>query len=204
MTTFLDFVQMLMWSFVYVYAVVAGFTYKTYCIPALSICINFAWEFWSVVIRVNNGQAWTFGFFISAIWLLLDIGVVVTMVKYYTPMRRGGVPGWSVPVIGVTLMASAMSFLLFNAELLAPIAFADNALMSALFLRKRFLNENRWRTSYIVAICKLIGTLCATIVTGLMSRQILISVLGTICLFLDILYIFTIREIRENEQKLEM
>lgn len=79
---YLDAVQFACWCCVYLYAIRNGFRYKTWCIPAVSICINFSWELWSVVLRLRSGSA-NYGLMVSAVWLLLDVGVAATLVYNY-------------------------------------------------------------------------------------------------------------------------
>ncbi len=79
---YLDAVQFACWCCVYLYAIRNGFRYRTWCIPAVSICINFSWELWSVVLRLRSGSV-NYGLWVSAVWLLLDVGVAATLICHY-------------------------------------------------------------------------------------------------------------------------
>lgn len=90
----------------------------------------------------------------------------------------------------------AGSALLRFESALAPVAFLDNALMSALFLRRSYLSASPARRSRFLGLCKLLGTLCATIVEGLAYKHIIQLWAGGICLFLDALYFFVIKDFK--------
>ena len=81
MNQILDATNGICWSIVYVEAIILGFRHKTWHIPQLAICQNFAWELLVVINRLQNGF---FGlpFFIQLAWLLLDIGVLITWLLY--------------------------------------------------------------------------------------------------------------------------
>ncbi len=77
---------------------------------------------------------------------------------------------------------------------LAPAAFLDNALMSALFLRRSYLSASPARRSRFLGICKLLGTLCATVVEGVLYWRSLLLWAGGICLLLDVFYLFVVKD----------
>lgn len=184
----LDAVMFICWCCVYLCAIRNGFRYKTWCIPAVSICINFAWELWSVILRLRSGSI-NYGLMISAVWLLLDVGIAATLVCHYGRGRAR-----LVPLLGLTASVLAGSALLRFEFALAPVAFLSNVLMSALFLRRSYLSASPARRSRLLGVCKLLGTLCATMVEGVLQRQAIPLWAGGVCLLLDVFYLFVVKD----------
>lgn len=180
MTAVLDLISGVCWSVTYVAAVVLGVRKKIWYIPKLAICQNFAWEFWVVMERILTGSPLSTAFVIQIAWLALDVGVLFTWVHYDRGDPRNKL-GNATLFLGVFALMYLLAFRLGAWEF---TAFAINAIMSAAFL----LRENREEDapkSCLIAVTKLVGTLAATILNGIIWRNMLLLWLGGICLLFD-------------------
>jgi len=160
-STSLDFGMGICWTVVYITAIVEGFRRKTWCIPAVSICINFSWEFWSVVVKTvanETGQS----YYIPLVWLLLDIGVFLTLLLYGP--KNGSKICWGA-VAGLTAATLVGGFVFFQMQEFLLGSYLDNVTMSALFVRRRIKGDQNGDVK-VIAVMKLIGTLCATMLYG--------------------------------------
>ena len=179
MTIALDVASGMCWSIVYLVAIIKGFQSKTWCIPKLAICQNLSWELYIVISGITNNSYGT-GFFVQLIWLILDIGVLLTWLLYdrdgkYAMLRK----------LGILLCVSVvMLFPTYILSLWELTAFAINLIMSAAFII-RFRNGGiHWR-SKVIAVAKLIGTFAATILNGVIFDNKMVLWLGGLCLILD-------------------
>lgn len=185
------------WSTVYVAAIALGIKRKTYLIPALSICLNFSWEFWAVAERMFHGTARGESFFIQTAWLMLDVGVFVTLLLYGP--RKGTRLCWR-SLVGLTAALAIGYVLLFRKGRFLEWAFWDNTLMSGLFIR-HYRKGNRGGVSLLIAAAKLLGTLCNTILEGIICKNLAALWLGGICLILDGYYLIELSVGRERDEE---
>ena len=192
MGVLLDTCSGVCWSIVYATAIVLGVRHKTWFIPAVSICINLSWEFWVVVFRFIHGGAEGRAFWIQFIWLLLDIGVFLTLVCNNTKKR-----------ICLSGLAVALLFgwlLLFWLDWWVEFAFIDNALMSFLFIL-HWRKDGGRSASRLIAGMKLIGTLSATLFEGIFCWSFLALYVGGICLILDAHYLRLVNRKAKGDTK---
>lgn len=174
----------LFWGFAYVVAIVLGFKNKTHYIPGLSICMNFAWEFWVVVSRIRYGEIFSIAFFIQLTWLILDIGIVLTWQLFRKRKKLTCVK--DICCFGCAfIIVFIWAFLGAGWE---SSVFVINLIMSLDFII-RLHTDNAKHTSLMIAVAKMIGTLAATILNGIVYVNALVCWLGGLCLILDIYYI---------------
>lgn len=184
MNTVLDLCCGIGWSIAYVAAVILGVKRRTWCIPKLSICLNFSWEFWVVVNRLLNGNAFNQAFFIQLAWLLLDIGIVTEWLLF-----DRGAPARRRNNIAMFLVIMAVMYALaYKAGEWGFSVFFVNLVMSAEFIYRTDRDVRNW-TSPLIAVAKLIGTLAATILNGLIIWNPLTLWLGGVCFLLDGYYL---------------
>lgn len=186
MNTALDISSGICWSIVYIMAIVLGFQRKAWYIPKLAICQNFAWELLVVINRLQSGS-YGIAFAIQLLWLLLDIGVLITWLIYdrtgkYIWLKNTGL------LLGVSV---AMYILAYRAGKWEFAAFLINAIMSAGFVLRLYRNDT-FPESVIIAGAKLVGTLAATILNGLIWWNPVLLWLGGLCLLLDGYYLISI------------
>lgn len=164
-------------------AIVLGFLQKSWYIPKLAICQNFAWELLVVISRFQSGN-YGIPFFIQLVWLLLDIGVLFTWLLYDRKDRFS----WFAKMGLLLAVATAMYLLAYKAGKWEFAAFLINAIMSVGFVLRLFQERNQ-HNSTVIAIMKLLGTLAATILNGWIRRNPLLLWLGGLCFLLDGYYL---------------
>lgn len=182
METILDWISGISWGLVYLVALCIGIRKKTYCIPAGCICLNFSWEVWVVVVRIVQHSSLNSGFISQILWLILDIGVLYTWIRF----ANGSVLRKVWLIIGALILMS-MATLVFG--FWAETAFVINLIMSVFFL---FQIDKQMHSSMLIALLKCIGTLPATILNGIIHGNYLILAIGGLCLIADVYYIYDI------------
>lgn len=193
MNTVLDVTSGICWSIVYIVAIILGIKHKTSCIPSLAICQNFAWEFWVVVNRLCTHEIHSIAFVIQLTWLLLDVGILIIWLLF----GKGSSKQFVKNILLLFLVMLIMFFLTLWAEKWEFTAFLINAIMSLLFIieeKQKTLKKN----SVIIAISKLVGTLAATILNGIIWWNPLILWLGGICFFFDCYYWAVLRSVMKD------
>jgi hypothetical protein len=149
----------LFWTITYLLIIRRGFIDKRYGMPMLALCANISWEFiFSFVLPHNPPQL-----YIDYVWLFFDVFIAWHYLRYG---RRNFDPNISprlfIPVF-VFSLASAFAAVLcityeFNDTHGVYAAFAQNLLMSALFIQMLWRRNNTDGQSVYIALCKLIGT----------------------------------------------
>ncbi len=185
------------WIVTYITAIVIGFRYRTCCIPPISICMNFSWELLIVITRFQLEFTFSATFFIQLIWCLLDFVILLTWQLFRTQQRR-------------THIKDGMLFLCIFVIVFASTRFFDNWTFLAFFMNlimsiEFIFSFNKDATKYssrFIAITKLIGTLFATLLNGLMYKDQLILGIGGLCLILDIYFLMLLLSKRNLDNTL--
>lgn len=184
MHTLLDLTNGISWCIVYILAIIFGIKNKTWFIPKIAICQNFSWEFLMVLNRFLAGETYSIAFIIQLIWLILDAVILGSWI--YLDRNK---PFKLIQNIALSfLVFTAMFFLAYLAGEWEFSAFLINVIMSAAFVFRERKNIHA-PCSVMIATCKLIGTLAATILSGIIYWDPLILWLGGICFILDIYYL---------------
>lgn len=176
----LDWCSGICWSLVYAFATVQGFRKQTYCIPCLCICLNFSWEILVVTQRCLSGSYYELGFAAQVLWLLLDIGVLMTWMLFDRKKTF---------FVKIAVFAGAFVMMYcwaFWADMWAHSAFSINLLMSILFICRK---TGVWSLKS-VALLKMIGTAAATVLNGFLFQDAVILWIGGLILILDVYYFF--------------
>ena len=182
----LDWCCGISWSLAYIAALLIGFKNKTYCIPKLSICMNFAWELWVVISRVQSGSSLSSGFISQLMWLTLDIGILISWLAFdkdISQIKKGAM---------FLAVVAAVYFIAYKAGQWKLSVFVINVLMSLEFLWRCRKECGKWISPFI-AFAKLVGTLAATVLNGVIFRNGVILWLGGLCLIFDSYYLMTLR-----------
>jgi hypothetical protein len=179
------------WTVVYIEMIRRGFMDKTYGMPLFALALNIAWEFMFAF--------WVFGGvsvqrIVNITWFLLDALIVYTYFRY----GRREFPKASQPFfVPWSLVAFAVGFLViyfthyeFDDFWGARYsAFAQNLLMSVLFINMLVHRDDVRGQSMYIAIFKWLGTLAPTIQHYLQTGSNLILILGIGCFVYDVIYI---------------
>jgi len=191
LVTILTLVSGISWSIVYIDLINRGFKDQTYGMPLFALAFNIAWEF-------TYGFLINFGFTlqkaINIVWCLLDAVIIYTYFKYGRKdfprdKQRFFLP-WS-------LAAFVIGFLvIYVAQVEFPdfwgaryTAFAQNLMMSVLFISMLARRNNVDGQSMYIAIFKWLGTLAPTILFFAQTGSKLILVFGIGCFLYDVIYI---------------
>ena len=186
MNYLLDICNGACWSLVYIAAIVVGFRNHTYCIPAVPICLNIMWESLVVLNRLHNGADFTISFCIQILWLLLDIGIIITWQLF---RRRDSLAA----VKDVCCLICAIVSLSISILSWEISAFVINLIMSVSFVIRLRKEYAHW-TSFFIAITKMIGTFAATLLDGILNGNAIVLWLGGLCLFMDVYYALLLRK----------
>ena len=172
------------WGLAYLVAVQRGIKHKTWCFPKIAICQNIAWETLIVFERIISSSPFNVSFGIQLICCLLDFGILATWLVF----DRGHSHRTVQNIILVLIVTAIMYLLVYVLEYWAIVAFAINLIMSVAFIVRMQHDTSDW-TSKCIGICKLLGTLAATVLSGILTWNPMILWLGGLCLLFDLYYL---------------
>ncbi|WP_205500829.1 transmembrane-type terpene cyclase [Rufibacter psychrotolerans] len=161
---FLMIASGLFWTITYLLILRRGYQDKTYGMPMVALCANFAWEFiFSFVYPHPQPQL-----FIDYLWLLFDAGIVVQYLRYGKREFPQNLPAnlfsltflFTLLYCGLIIAAMAREF---EDYIGIYAAFAQNLLMSVLFVRMFLKRNSAAGQSVYIALSKLIGTVFPSI-----------------------------------------
>ncbi|MBT1173046.1 hypothetical protein JS528_06700 [Bifidobacterium sp. MA2] len=192
------------WSVTYVSLIRNGFRDRTCGMPLFALGLNICWEvlyaFYGFTAEPSGIQTW-----INMIWACLDIAIIVTWMRYGRALLPAPARRHFIAFTMLTLITCAMAQLAFylrfdNAvEASQYSAFAQNAVMSVLFLTHLWNRGDGRGQTMTMAVAKCLGTLAPTILGGLIeSLNVYILLMGAICLIFDLLYIGQLYALRHK------
>jgi hypothetical protein len=179
------------WSIVYLGLINRGFKDKTYGMPLFALAFNIAWEFMYAFL-VNFG--FSLQKVVNIVWCLLDVVILYTYFKYgrkdFPKDKERFFLPWS-------LLAFVVGFLvIYFAHYEFPdfwgaryTAFAQNLMMSVLFISMLVRRGNVDGQSMYIAIFKMLGTLAPTVQLSVQTGSKLILIFGIGCFIYDVVYI---------------
>jgi hypothetical protein len=154
----------LFWTLTYLLILRRGYLDKSYGMPMLALCANLSWEFIFAFVYPHPQPQ----LYINYLWLLFDVGILIQ----YLRLGRQDFPAhlprvWFYPTFAASLILSALFILEISREFKEYIgiyaAFAQNLLMSVLFLRLLLTRNSSRGQSLYIALCKMIGTVFPSI-----------------------------------------
>ncbi|MGD8496567.1 MAG: hypothetical protein PVF05_10280 [Gemmatimonadales bacterium] len=155
-----------LWLVAYIFIIRASFRDRTYGVPMLAICLNFAWEFIFTFVympREGDGSLNVVKFCMFLGWLVLDAVILWQLLKY--GRKEQSTRQLEDMFIWVVLLCLGGAFawhLTFTRAFDDPhgylSAFIINLLMSILFVRFAFDRPDQRGLSYGGAWFKLLGT----------------------------------------------
>lgn len=187
------------WTVVYIACIKIGISQKTYCMPVFALALNIAWE----ALYAMNGTAIALDSsggidpqtVVNCAWFLCDCIIAFTFVKYGRRWMPSCAKNHFVIagcLIFLTGAAAQLAFFFHLPWLEAAqySAFAQNVVMSVLFVFMFLYRKGPEGQSLVIAIAKCIGTLAPTLQQGLVdSLNIYILIMGALCFLWDALYI---------------
>ncbi|MDX6612045.1 MAG: hypothetical protein QOD75_1231 [Blastocatellia bacterium] len=204
------------WTVVYLDGIRLGFKHRSYAIPFFALALNISWE----LLYTYHGFRTAFGVqtLVNLVWLLLDIGILVTYFKFGRRYFQWSYPPkaatdsdtitsstdpskWFIPWSVLVLLVAFCVEFAFTREFRVTVAagysaFLQNLLMSVLFIGMLVRRGSREGQSLTIAVSKWLGTLAPTILFGVVgdagfpSGSFLILSVGLLCSVFDLIYIW--------------
>ena len=188
--TLLQISSGLFWTITYILIIRRSWRDKTYGMPLVAICANISWEFiYSFVYPHPQPQL-----FIDYLWLLLDLGILLFYLRFGKKEFTSKLsPSLFLPTFLFTLGFSALTILLISQEFKEYIgiyaAFAQNLVMSILFIHLFLKREDAAGQSLYIALCKMIGTVFPSLLFYLyFPNSYLLILLYTGIFIFDLVY----------------
>lgn len=192
LVTILVLVSGISWTIVYIELIRRGFQDKTYGMPLFALALNIAWEFmfaFGVVDGMNVQRA------VTITWFLFDAVIVYTYFRFGRRELPEAAQRFFIPW---SLIAFAAGFLVIyfmhyefaNFWGARYSAFAQNLLMSVLFIDMLVRRDDVRGQSMYIAIFKWLGTLAPTIQHFSQTGSNLILIFGIGCFIYDVIYIW--------------
>ena len=191
LATVLTLISGISWTIVYIDMINRGFKDKTYCMPLFALAFNIAWEFMFgfLVIKGISLQR-----VVNIVWFLFDAVIVYTYFKYGRKdfprdKERFFIP-WSLTAFAVAFLVIYFTHYEFEDFWGARYsAFAQNLMMSVLFIGMLVRRNNLEGQSMYIALFKWLGTLAPTVQMYIQTGSNLILILGLGCFLYDVIYI---------------
>jgi hypothetical protein len=217
MLTFLTLVSGLAWTLTYLACIRLGFRDDTYCMPAVPLALNLSWE--CVYAADGLRRPMELQTVVDIVWAMLDALILVTFLRYGRAeqprpltdavalmvllrdgrseeprmISRGRFASWAVLLLAVAFALQILVVVHFGSHDGARYsAFLMNALMSLAFLALAATRTPGRGQSRVIAAAKLIGTLAATTIFGVIEGSAFVLGLGIVCAVLDVLYLLVV------------
>ncbi len=189
--TILTLISGISWTIVYIAIINRGFKDKTYGMPLFALAFNITWEF---IFGFLVGEGFSLQKVVNSIWFLLDAVIVYTYFKYGRREFPKTVDRffvlWSLMAFGIAFITIYFTHFEFEDFWGARYsAFAQNLMMSVLFIGMLVRRNNVEGQSMYIAIFKWLGTLAPTIQMFVQTGSTLILILGIGCFLYDVIYI---------------
>ncbi len=191
LVTGLTLLSGLCWTAVYADIINRGLRDKSCGMPFFALAFNISWEF---IYAFLIDQGFPLQRAVNVVWFALDVVILVTYFKYGRQEFPGTAMRWFIPW-SVAALVVAFAAVYFAGREFGEIrggtysAFAQNLMMSVLFIAVLVRRNNVQGQSIYIAVLKWIGTLAPTLLVWLATGSRLALVLGAACFFYDVVYI---------------
>jgi hypothetical protein len=188
LTTFLTLFSGLCWTIVYLDIINRGFRDKTYGMPLFALAFNIAWEF---IFGFLLYQGFALQRIVNIAWFSLDAIIAYTYFRYGRsdfPRAYGRffIPWSALAVAFLVIYFAGLEFA--DRRGATYTAFAQNLMMSVLFISMLVRRDNVTGQSMVIAIFKWLGTLAPTILVWFATGSKLVLVLGIAIFLYDVFY----------------
>ncbi len=189
--TTLTLVSGISWTIVYIDHINRGLRDKTCGMPFFALAFNITWEF---IYAFLIYQGLPLQRVVNLIWLLLDLGILYTYFRFGPQEFPRAYAGYFIPWSLAALAAAFLTLYVAGSEFPGTrggtySAFAQNLMMSILFIAMLVRRGDVRGQSMYIALFKWIGTLAPTILVTLATGSRLVLILGA-CIFLyDVVYV---------------
>jgi hypothetical protein len=195
--TFLFVVGGIFWLLTYFEIIKKGFKDNYYGMPIAALLINISWEFiYSFVYPADGPQV-----YINYLWLALDFIIFYQLLKYWKNDFNNISPFIFYPFLFSLLIISYLLVVVLAKEFGVLMgcfytAYANNLLMSILFISMLYKRKSLAGQSLSIAVFKLIGTLVTSIgyyhYEQHVTNSLLLKYFFASILFFDIVYVIMI------------
>ncbi|MHB8627169.1 MAG: transmembrane-type terpene cyclase [Aggregatilineales bacterium] len=185
------------WTLVYILIIKRSIQDKTYGMPMWALCANISWEFlFSFVWRVKPPQS-----YVNLAWFAFDLTIVVLFLRFGRTEFRGTVlERWFYPMAALCFVVSfaAVFSITYQFEVVATpqevdgryAAFAQNLMMSVLFITMLVSRNSLKGQSFYIASLKMVGTLIPSILFFMLdSSNIFLDFLFVAIFVFDAIYV---------------
>jgi hypothetical protein len=202
------------WTIAYIAVIYKGFKEKTYGIPMFAIFFNLSWEIiYGLFVPYIYGISSYLVESMTIIWLLCDILIFYTLIKYGKKHFPKNVDArWFIPAV---VLGLATAFLFVLLMFLAfydhtgiygmMIAYMVNLIMSILFINMLISRGTAEGQSMVIAVSKFIGSFAPALSVILfypwVNNVLLVIYLGLACSVFDIIYIILLRDTMRISKK---
>ena len=151
------------WMLTYIFIIRRGFLDNTYGMPFVALCANISWEFIFAFLHPHSGVQRP----VNITWFFLDVIILFQFLKYGRREFSKLSLGMFYLMFGITLVTSFCAVLFITYEFAdwsgAYAAFGQNLLMSILFVNMIYQRKSLYGQSALIALTKMIGTVCASL-----------------------------------------
>lgn len=178
------------WTITYILIIRCGFKDKTYGMPVVALCANISWEFIFSFIYPHEGLQ----LIINILWFFLDTIIMLQYLLFgWKSFKKYISAKYFYPIFLIVLVLSFFIIITISIEFNdfqgKYSAFAQNFMMSILFVVLLFARGNTLGQSIYIGIFKMFGSLLAAIGFYLYFESYLINLFSIGTLFFDLLYI---------------
>lgn len=197
------------WTIVYIELIRKGFKEKACGMPLFALTLNLAWE----LIYAIDGLFISKSFILvqsiaNVVWAFFDIFILITWFLYGRQYMNEKSKKYFIPyTILAIIVAFTMQFAFYfscSTSEIASIysAYAQNVLMSIMFVAMLFKQDNTKAQSLTIAISKWIGTLTPTIYGAIYAVDLglnyYVLLTGILCSVFDLIYIYFLYKFNKN------
>ena len=193
----------LFWTIAYLLIIIKGDRDRTYGMPVVALCANLSWEFiFSFIYPSRFPQR-----LINFIWLGLDVIIFAQLINYGSREFPNLSKSQFYSMIILGLLTSFGTILLICQEFKdfggVYAAFGQNLMMSILFVGMLFYRDSLRGQSRGIALCKLLGTGCASLAFYLLYRRIgdgsvLLPFLYVTIFIYDLIYLVMLERLKRE------
>ncbi len=199
------------WTIVYIELIRKGFKEKACGMPLFALTLNLAWE----LIYAIDGLFISKSFILvqsiaNVVWAFFDIFILITWFLYGRQYMNEKSKKYFIPyTILAIIVAFTMQFAFYfscSTSEIASIysAYAQNVLMSIMFVAMLFKQDNTKAQSLTIAISKWIGTLTPTIYGAIYAVDLglnyYVLLTGILCSVFDLIYIYFLYKFNKNRK----
>jgi len=188
----LGMVSGLLWTLTYIAIIRQGWRDRTYAMPFVAMAANLTWEFLFTFFFSSGGVLQER---INGVWFVLDLVILFTYLKFWSsdyppnlsPKLR--LPRLLVAFAAATGLMIASIAQLGNLTGAIYSAFADNLMMSVLFISLLVRRGDSRGQSMVIAVSKMLGTAAASISQYLVTpKDYVLDVLFIEIFIFDLVY----------------